>query len=228
MADLEQCKTSRNAQSPLQRRLSTRRGTSNNKSKPAATYYISKQFPRQHCRQQTAGSFSHAFPVLDVIDKRSWKKQVTIDSSPRTLDNVSDNRITHVELPDRERTIRRCQALYLRNCAPLCTKLEPKICERNATGEATTCAVLMIVEKRCPVEAVAFLAPTQSFSSTAERRFLILATTRASTGTPLEHGCAPHSFGSPEHGCASPSFGSPSTGAQAPGPVLGAMGAHSA
>ena len=118
-------------------------------------------------------------------------------------------------------TIRRCQAIYLRNCAPPCIKIAPNLnrkFEREMEpGEATSRAVLMIVEKGVQVESVAFPAPTQSFSSTAERRCLILATTRASTGTRLEHGCP----------C--PLLRPPSTpGGQTPGPVLRAMAAHSA
>lgn len=74
MADLEQCKTSRNAQSQIQRRLSTRRGSSNNSSDTAATFYPNNTLTNI-ADKQTARSFSHAFPVLNVINRRSWKNR---------------------------------------------------------------------------------------------------------------------------------------------------------
>lgn len=67
-----------------------------------------------------------AMPSLcSMLSTKGAAKQVSIGSIPRTLGNVSNNPVTHAELPDRNNreTIRTCQSLHLRNCAPPRIKL---------------------------------------------------------------------------------------------------------
>jgi hypothetical protein len=67
---------------------------------------LSKQLPRQHCRHTNCRVIQPRLPCARRYQQKELEKQVTIDSSPRTLGNVSDNPIAHVALPDREKTIR--------------------------------------------------------------------------------------------------------------------------
>lgn len=102
---------------------------------------------------------------------------------------------------------RLCTLEIARLPASNCTNLEPKIWERNATGEATYyMRRVYVCRKRC-------LSRGSSLSD-SDAKLLIHSRAqvtyprphpgRASTGTPLEHGCASPSFGSPEHGWTNP------------------------